>query len=125
MTRRSPKSQLANYQSPCVTRAPTTTGQGQVRHYRSWNEYSFHDIAGHVLRLSRSVRVRRQGLEPRTRGLRVARWAAAEALPARITHLDAPEAPDTRASGRCSFHDPFHGVGAENLVHIMRPGGIR
>jgi hypothetical protein len=54
-------------------------------------------------------RVRRQGLEPRTRGLRVARWAAAEALPARIAHLDAPEAPDTRASGRCSFHDPFHG----------------
>ena len=53
--------------------------------------------------------MRRQGLEPRTRGLRVDRWAAADALPARIAHVNAPEAPNTRAFGWCSFHDPFHG----------------
>jgi len=52
--------------------------------------------------------VRRQGLEPRTRGLRVDRWAAADALPARIAHVNAPKAPTTRACDRRSFHEPFH-----------------
>jgi hypothetical protein len=61
-TRRFPKSRLAvesacstaNNQPPSVTCPSTTTGQGQVRHDRSWNEHSFHDLAGHVLRISRS-----------------------------------------------------------------------
>ena len=57
--------------------------------------------------------VRRQGLEPRTRGLRVDRWAAANALPARIAHVNAPEACNTRTSGRYPFHDPFHGPMAD------------
>jgi hypothetical protein len=53
--------------------------------------------------------VRRQGLEPRTRGLRVGCWAAADALPAPTAHLTAPQAANTQAFGRYSFHDPFHG----------------
>ena len=53
--------------------------------------------------------MRRQGLEPRTRGLRVDCWTAANALTAWIAYVNAPDAHNTRAFGRCSFHDPFHG----------------
>jgi hypothetical protein len=113
MTRRSPKSQMpaesacsaANYQSPCVTSAP---GNDRLRHDQSWNEYSFHDFAGHVVRLSRSKRVRRQGLEPRTRGLRVAWPRAPNALPARMPQTGAAMALIPPASTSKSVHEPVH-----------------
>ena len=46
------------------------TVNDKVKTTDSWNQKSFHEFARRGLRLSRSERVRRQGLEPRTRGLR-------------------------------------------------------
>ena len=55
-----------------------------------------------------SARVRRQGLEPRTRGLRVGRSGVPGVLPAQCPHADARKA---QGYSRCSFHEPFHGIG--------------
>ncbi|HEX7266802.1 MAG TPA: hypothetical protein VF256_05185, partial [Streptosporangiaceae bacterium] len=57
----------ANNQSPCV---PQRSVNDWRKDGRSWNEHLFHDLAARDLRFSRSAWVRRQGLEPRTRGLR-------------------------------------------------------
>jgi hypothetical protein len=52
--------------------------------------------------------VRRQGLEPRARGLRADRCGALSALPARMRRLSAQKAPIAQTVGLHSFHDSFH-----------------
>jgi hypothetical protein len=66
-------------------------------------------IAGRKENYCSSGRVRRQGLEPRTRGLRVDCLAAPGALPAQIPHANAQKAPIARRCGRCSSHESSHG----------------
>ena len=61
---------------------------------------------------ARSRRVRRQGLEPRTRGLRVGCSESADALPAPISQTKAPECTDGTVTRQYSFHEPFHGIDA-------------
>ena len=61
------------------------------------------------LRKARSGRVRRQGLEPRTRGLREDRPAAPGALPAQMPPRGRPERTQCSVIPRRSFHDSFHG----------------
>ena len=53
----------------------------------------------------------------------MARWEAAVALPARTAHLTAPQAANTQAFGRYSFHDPFHGpmAGTAGTCHGQSP----
>jgi hypothetical protein len=48
--------------------------------------------------------VRRQGLEPRTRGLRVGRLAVLGVLPAQMPHVDAQKAHIAQGYGRYSSH---------------------
>jgi hypothetical protein len=57
---------------------------------------------------ARSERVRRQGLEPRTRGLREGRLAAQSAPPALTAQLNARKALDSPTRCPDSFHEPFH-----------------
>ena len=59
------------------------------------------------------IRVRRQGLEPRTRGLRVGRLAALGVLPARMPHVDAQKAHIAQGYGWHSSHESSHGIQAE------------
>src|SRR5215469_15785117 len=63
--------------------------------------------------LPRSARVRRQGLEPRTRGLRVGCLAAPGVLPARIPQIDAQKAHIAQEYGWRSSHESSHGSQAE------------
>jgi hypothetical protein len=56
--------------------------------------------------------VRRQGLEPRTRGLRVDCWGAPHALPAPTSQESARNAHNAQGCDRYSFHEPFHGIPA-------------
>jgi hypothetical protein len=62
------------------------------------------------VRKTRSGRVRRQGLEPRTRGLREDRSAAPSALPAQMAPLERPECTQCTTISRWSFHESFHGT---------------
>ena len=57
--------------------------------------------------------MRRQGLEPRTRGLRVGRLAAPGVLPARMPHVDAQKAHIAQGYGWHSSHESSHGIQAE------------
>jgi hypothetical protein len=61
-------------------------------------------------RSSRSGRVRRQGLEPRTRGLREDRLAALGLLPAHTAPPCARNAHNALSTRCRPFHEPFHGV---------------
>ncbi len=62
-------------------------------------------VLGYV---SAGQRVRRQGLEPRTRGLRVDCCGAPPALPAPTSQGSARNARNARGCDWCSFHEPFH-----------------
>jgi hypothetical protein len=55
------------------------------------------------------MQVRRQGLEPRTRGLREARLGAAIALAARMYRHDAQNAHGAQGFTNHPVHDPVHG----------------
>jgi hypothetical protein len=48
----------------------------------------------------------------RTRGLRVDCWGAPHALPAPTSQECAQNARNAQECRRCSFHEPFHGIGA-------------
>jgi hypothetical protein len=67
-----------------------------------------------------SGRVRRQGLEPRTRGLREARPAATIALAARTYRHAAQNAHGAQGFTSHPVHDPVHGVGG-----VPFPGRLR
>jgi len=54
--------------------------------------------------------VRRQGLEPRTRGLREDRLGAKSVLPAQIPHADAQKAHIAQGYGWYSSHESSHGI---------------
>jgi hypothetical protein len=56
------------------------------------------------------ARVRRQGLEPRTRGLRVGCLAAPGVLPAQMPHANAQKAHIAQGYGRHSSHESSHGI---------------
>jgi len=72
----------------------------------------------------RLQRVRRQGLEPRTRGLREGRLAAQSAPPAQTAQLDALKAQNAQAVGLETFHEPFHGDGVPRRRQLpLRSGG--
>src|SRR5215475_5102360 len=73
------------------------------------------------------IRVRRQGLEPRTRGFvsvvpavlgglppgsRVDCWGAPHALPAPTSQESARNTRNAQRCDRYSFHEPFHGIPA-------------
>jgi hypothetical protein len=55
-------------------------------------------------------RVRRQGFEPRTRGLREDRYAALSALPAQMACANAQRAPQCTTIPQGSFHESFHEI---------------
>ena len=56
------------------------------------------------------VRVRRQGLEPRTRGLRADCSAASGVLPAQMPNADARKAYIAQGCGWRSSHESSHGT---------------
>ena len=66
-----------------------------------------------------SGRVRRQGLEPRTRGLREDRLGAKSVLAARIPHADARKAHIAQGCGRYSSH------GIPGRARVIRHGKRR
>ena len=98
----------AGDQSLCVTSAH----QRRRKDGRSWNEQFVPRVTWRGLRLTRSARVRRQGLEPRTRGLRVDCWAAPYALPARTSQESAPNARNAQAATGTRSTKAFHGIHA-------------
>ena len=65
-----------------------------------------------------SERVRRQGLEPRTRGLRVGRPAAPGVLPAQMPQANARKAHIAPRYDSCPSHESSHGIRVDpNSVH--------
>ena len=65
-----------------------------------------------------SERVRRQGLEPRTRGLRVGRPAVPGLLPAQMPQENARKAHIARRYDSCPSHESSHGIRTDpNSVH--------
>jgi len=64
------------------------------------------------------LRVRRQGLEPRTRGLRVGRPAVPDVRPAQMPQANAQKARIARGYDSCPSHESSHGIRADpNSVH--------
>ena len=75
--------------------------------------YTPHDEVrrqAHGKALCWSERARRQGLEPRTRGLIEDRLAAKSVLPARMPHAGARKAHSAQGYGLDSSHEPPHGI---------------
>jgi hypothetical protein len=69
--------------------------------------------------------VRRQGLEPRTGGLRGDRLAALGARPAQTASLPARNAQNAPSGEMESFHEAFHAAGPSMTTASERaPGGV-
>jgi hypothetical protein len=62
--------------------------------------------------------VRRQGLEPRTRGLREDRCDTRSALPAQMSRVDALKAQIARGDDRYSSHESFHGHQSQGCLIV-------
>jgi hypothetical protein len=93
--------------SLCVTRWSHQNARWErIRGTTRW----FHRTKITKSRLAWWGRVRRQGLEPRTRGLRVDCSGAPNALPAPTSQESARNARNAHECGLRSFHEPFHAV---------------